>query len=418
MSETSNHIPLTRVALKIRFPVRSKWFSGLVLAALLLTWWPAQAAEDPDDAYLRIFDMIQQADTMNANGQTAPALAKYQQAQVALANFQRSFPDRNGRAVAYRINYLAEKIAALTAKLAPPESGAGTNAPETQAGTTPGGMGTSGAQVKLIEAGTEPRKALRLHPQPGDKQTVTMTTKMGVDMKVGDMPNQAMKLPAMKMSMDVSVKSVSTEGDISYEMVMSEATVADEPGIMPQIADAMKSSLSTIKGLSMTGTVSSRGFDKALQVKMPPGADAQVRQAMEQMKESFSRIAVPLPEEAVGAGAKWEVRMPLKSQGMTINQTATYELASLEGERVATKAGIAQSASNQKIPNPAMPAMKVDLDKMVVRGTGDITFDLGKVVAPEGTMDSHSELLMSVNTGGQKQTITMTVDLNLRLEAK
>ena len=136
------------------------------------------------------------------------------------------------------------------------------------------------------------------------------------------------------------------------------------------------------------------------------------------MKESFSRIAVPLPEEAVGAGAKWEVRMPLKSQGMTINQTATYELASLEGERVATKAGIAQSASNQKIPNPAMPAMKVDLDKMVVRGTGDITFDLGKVVAPEGTMDSHSELLMSVNTGGQKQTITMTVDLNLRLEAK
>ena len=71
---------------------------------------------------------------------------------------------------------------------------------------------------------------------------------------------------------------------------------------------------------------------------MPPGADAQTRQLMDQMKDSFSSVAAPLPEEAVGPGARWEVKMPIKSQGMTIDQTATYELVSLEGERLTTKA--------------------------------------------------------------------------------
>ena len=67
------------------------------------------------------------------------------------------------------------------------------------------------------------------------------------------------------------------------------------------------------------------------------------------MKGSFAHLAVPLPEEAVGPGAKWEVRMPIKTQGMTIDQTATYEVVSLEGERLATKSAVVQHAANQKV---------------------------------------------------------------------
>ncbi len=199
---------------------------------------------------------------------------------------------------------------------------------------------------------------------------------------------------------------------------MGEASLADEPGRLPQVAEAMKAALGSVKGMSGTGTMSSRGFNKGAEIVLPAGADPQIRQAMDQMKESFSRLAAPLPEEAVGAGARWEVKMPVKSQGMTINQTATYELASIEGERVTAKCTLAQNASNQKIQNPTMPSLKVDLTKMVNKGTGNFRLDLAQLLPPEATLDMHSEMAMAMNMGGQKQTMTMTMDMNVQIEAK
>jgi hypothetical protein len=120
----------------------------------------------------------------------------------------------------------------------------------------------------------------------------------------------------------------------------------------------------------------------------------------------------------VGAGAKWEVKMQLKSQGMTINQTATYELVSIDGERFTAKATIAQQAGNQKIQNPAMPGLKLDLTKMTGNGTGDLNCDLAKILPVDANLDSHSDMSMNMDLGGQKQTINMKMQANLRLESK
>src|SRR5207245_1035101 len=94
-------------------------------------------------------------------------------------------------------------------------------------------------QVKLLDAGAEPRKVLRLHPKTGDKQTLNMTMKMAMDIKLGEMQNPAMKLPPMKLTLEVTAKAVSAEGEITYELVMRDASVGDEPEALPQLAEAM-----------------------------------------------------------------------------------------------------------------------------------------------------------------------------------
>lgn len=394
-----------------------KRFSVLVVVVLLMALWPAQA-EEPDDHYLRILNLIEQAESFNTNSEAGLALAKYHQAQIALRDFQKSYPTWNVKVVSYRSKYLAERVAALSAKISSPaESDEATGKREARPETKAAGANTT-TQVKLLEAGAEPRKVLRLHPKPGDKQTLGLTMKMAVEMKIGEIEAPAMKLPAMTMTMDLTVKTVAADGDIAYETVMSDASVAEDPDVLPQVAEAMKSSLGRVKGLSGTGTMSNRGFSKGTDIKAPAGADPQTRQTVEQMKESFAQFALALPEEAVGPGAKWEVKMPLNSQGMTINQTATYQLVSVEGERVTAKSIIAQSASNQKIQNPAMPALMIDVKKMAGTGTGEITLDLAQAMPAHGNTDSHSELSMEMNTSGQKQPMTMKVDLNVRLEAK
>jgi len=372
----------------------------LLVGALVLASWPAQA-DDPDDEYLRILGLIEQADSLDAGGKAGAALAKYQQAQTALASFQTSYRAWNPKMISYRLSYAAEKIASLSQKAAPA-----------------GGTANSTIQIKLLDAGAEPRKVLRLHPKAGETQAVDLTVKMVIDVKIGEMENPSMKLPSMKMGLNVTVKDVSSAGDITYEMSVSEASAADDPDVMPQVADAMKASLAGVKGMSGTGTLASHGINKGMEVKAATETDPQVRQAIEQMKEAFTRTTTPLPEEAVGAGARWEVKMPIKSQGMTIDQTVTYTAVSIEAERLTAESTIVQSAASQKIQNPVMPAIKLDLNKMTGNGTGKLTLDLAHLLPTETTGEIHSETSLGMNAGDQKQAMTVKTDMNVRLQAK
>ena len=68
--------------------------------------------------------------------------------------------------------------------------------------------------------------------------------------------------------------------------------------------------------------------------------------------------------------------------------------------------------------NPAMPGMKIDLLKMTAKGSGDRTFDLTKILPSKGTVDFHSDSSMAMDMGGQKQGMTMKMDMNIRLEGK
>jgi hypothetical protein len=413
MSKISSQSCFTGAASTGRICSHRNWFSALLLLALLLGLWPARA-DGPDDEYLQIYTLIQQADDLNTSGKAAPAKAKYLEAQTALKNFQQDHPEWNVKLVLYRVKYVAGKIAALSAK--PPAAAgdaAASNASNATAAAQP-----SGTQFKLLEAGAEPRKVLRLHPSPGDKQTLALTLKMAMETKVGEAETPAMKLPAITMTLDATVKEVSDKGDITCQLVMGDISVSEEAGGTPGVGEVLKAAFGGIKGLAGTGTVSSRGFSQGVEFKAPAGSSPQTRQLLDQMKELLTQMVAPLPEEAVGPGAKWEMKMPIKTQGMTVGQTATCELVSLEGERLTTKSTVVQHAANQKVENPAMPGVKMDLTKMVGTGTGEHTSDLTHLLPATGTGNVHTETSMSMNLGGQKQPMSIKMDVSLRFEAK
>jgi hypothetical protein len=391
------------------FHFRTRICQTLILC--LLFGFLSARAEKGDEEYVAIFNLIQDADALKANGKTSAALAKYQTAQTALLNFRSVYPDADVKAVAFRLAYVSEK-------LAPPEENAAPAAPAVQVEAEPGAPSLSGPSVKLIDAGAEPRKALRLHPKAGDHQTLAMTIKMDMGIKMGQMQNQSMKIPAIKTTMDVDIKEVSDTGDITYESTTGTFEVAEESGGAPEIAQAMKASLSGLNGLKGGGTLSNRGFSKDSKIEIPASANPQMRQAMDQMKESLGMIAALLPEEAVGPGAKWQVKMPIKSQGMTIEQTANYELVSLQGEKMTARSTIDQRAANQKITNPATPTVKVNLIKMDGHGKGALTLDLGQLLPAEASLESQSDISMAMDLGGQKQNMTMNMAMNLQIGSK
>jgi hypothetical protein len=180
----------------------------------------------------------------------------------------------------------------------------------------------------------------------------------------------------------------------------------------------MKDALGKIKGLTSTGIISSRGVSKKVDMKAPADADPQLRQSLDQMKESLENLGVPVPEEAVGAGAKWEVKVPVKSRGMTIDQTADYQLVSVEGDHLNTTVTLTQNAANQKIQGPGMGGAQLNLIQYTGKGTGNITADLSKLVPSQASADMHIEMNAEVVMGAKKQPMDMKMDVNFTSEAR
>src|SRR5215471_1464972 len=149
--------PQTRVSGHPKYSL-AKWLTAVLTVVLLAT---SARAADPDEAFLAIHRIITQADLLNSTGQSDAARVKYQQAQAQLLTFKRNFPTWEQRVVAYRLGYLAQRIDTLSG-----------NKPESEAPSTPSTASTthakpapapaaSNGQIKLLEAGAEPRQVLR-----------------------------------------------------------------------------------------------------------------------------------------------------------------------------------------------------------------------------------------------------------------
>jgi len=90
---------------------------ALVALALTVTMPLARAQHGPDDQYISIYNLIQQADALQAAGQPQPALTGYTQAQAELQKFQKQFPDWDPKIVGFRLDYLKEKINGLKSQV-------------------------------------------------------------------------------------------------------------------------------------------------------------------------------------------------------------------------------------------------------------------------------------------------------------
>ena len=376
---------------KIQTLVRLKLFLGLIVTVLVTVAATPPDQQIPDEQYIHIMDLIDRGDALREAGKTDLAKAKYKEAQKDLIYFKAANPLFNPKTVEYRLTELAGRVDARA-----PVSF--TNAPA--AAPKANLEAESKATVKLIDAGAEPRKALRFHVTQGDKQSVTMTIKITTELPAaaGAPAGGGMKIPGLVIPMDVTIQNVSTTGEITYEGVLGDASVMDDTNAAPMVVQAMKKGLAGMKGITATGIETDRGISKKVEFKGAAANDPQVRQFGDMIKQAMADPGLPLPEEAVGAGAKWEVSLPSKTHGVTTEQKATFQLVSVDGDHLSSTYEMNISGA-QKAPATGM--------QMSVQITGSVTADLSKLFAPLNTMNAASD----ISTVGKS-------DVNITIEAK
>ena len=115
----------------------------LVIFLLLIARVGTQA-EGVDDDYVRIYNLILEADAMNESGQGRQAASKYLEAQTSLKNLQTTYPGWNEKVVNYRLAYVASKLEPLTQERGTAHASPGV----ARKGTIPGGApGTNQVQA-------------------------------------------------------------------------------------------------------------------------------------------------------------------------------------------------------------------------------------------------------------------------------
>lgn len=388
----------------------------LLVSVLVLAWngnLATTRGATADDQYLQIFNSIEKADELAAKNKSAEAKAKYLEAQKQLSQFRKTFPTYNTKLVNFRLNDLTGKIDALALAEA---AAAATNATETI--TITRHPAAAGLQIKLLEPGAEPRQVLRLQAKSQEVQRVKISARMTMGLSMPNQPGQTIKTPTAVMSATVTTQEANAQGEIGYEVVINDVTVQPEEGAMKELVVEMQKSLGAAKGMVLNGIMTDRYQTKKIEAKSSLPASPSAKEDLETLKETFSNSEFVLPEEAVGVGAKWELKHKKKKRGMLVDETIVHEITALEGSIVTVKSTLTQSGASQKISNPLMPALKVDMNKMTGTVLETTTVDLTKAFPTQATVNESSEVNMSMANAGQKQTLTMKSETQSTLETE
>jgi hypothetical protein len=195
------------------------------------------------------------------------------------------------------------------------------------------------AKVELLSLGSQPRQLLRYQPAVNAKELATLTMNMDMKMSMSgkSFPTQ---LPATTMKLETTVTQVAPNGDIHYTFRYIDADVTPTANTPPALVRELRSQLKQLVGISGNYVIDNRGQVKSGSLKVPPNIEKSTKQLLEQLSQSLEQLSSPLPEAAIGAGAKWRVIQPLDLSGMNLTQTETFELIGVqdsnsEGKRCA-----------------------------------------------------------------------------------
>jgi len=277
-----------------------------------------------------------------------------------------------------------------------------------------------GPKIDLLKAGNEPREPLRFAVAKGHAETLTMTLGMGVAMKVGGQSMAVPELPKLRLKMRIYVTDVRRGGDIAYEAVVHAAEVLPltqtkrERASQRQARQALETAAESLVGLSGTGVVSPQGLTRSVRFHVPATVAPEVKDFLDQIKQSAAQFSAPFPEEAVGVGAEWRVRTFLNSRGVRLTQIATYRLLRRDQRGASLLVKVTQLADKQRLSLPEMPpGAVVQLTELSGRGTGRVVIAPDRLGPVTSQLDVSTDFSIEVRQSGRVETLSMSIALDL-----
>jgi|GEM_PF-173651 len=249
------------------------------------------------------------------------------------------------------------------------------------------GLG-EGAVVYLLDAGAEPRQPLRWTPADGHQG----------DTEVSFMLNIAMGDKTRKASFDAKVTYEvvdATPDGFGVKWQMGRVSMSES---MSDLLDGKSPEGETGRfGVTPRGEVlddATAATDKSLPIKLVEG-----------LREMVFATSSPFPKEAVGVGARWEVRRTTEDSGIPTAEVYTVTLKQRQGDIVLL--ALAGGGKGYRLPQTFNSGgTAVTIDDAAIEATGTFSLDLKQPVASLCKLEQRSFASMVTGPNGPRTRIT------------
>lgn len=297
-------------------------------------------------------------------------------------------------------------------------AGCGADDAEPQQGSRPvGGDGTSTttrtaaadassrsapttSDVEVLATGSGERRLLEVEVEDGHVERTTASLRLTMDYGTGKVT-----LP-ITMPFTTTVTGVEDDGftaDVVYGRAGVERGSLPE-GTEPMVAQAMD----LIEGTTAHVSYGRNGILRSSELELGAEAPDLVARVLDNLASQSFAVAVPLPDDEVGVGARWRAETTMQIGGVEAVVTSTYRLTEVSDDGYV----VAVTAEQTADPGPAVGGGTVV--ESVSSGVGTVTARTGLVVPARAvtTIEGHS----TVDVGGQEVTSSYrgTMELTTR----
>ena len=225
---------------------------------------------------------------------------------------------------------------------------------------------------ELVTAGAEPRALLRYRPVVGAASAMAMS--MDFDLDTGGVET---KMPTLTLDLELAVVAVAPDGSATVRTTIKRASARDRVMGAAVSAATMNQTLALVDNIKITSTLSTRGHQTGSKLENPQqGIAPELMQQITTMTQGLEQLAMPMPEPAVGIGAKWKSTKGLAQNGVDMTSTTTIEITAIEGDKVSFASTTTLTGPDQTLKEGPRA---VTIKKVGGNGGGRGTVDLARL---------------------------------------
>jgi hypothetical protein len=253
-----------------------------------------------------------------------------------------------------------------------------------------------GLETQLAEAGSEPREKLRYKRAPGLGEDLVI--EFGLASLLETTTEAALVTPPV-LSLGLNVKTAKCDGaTCSYAFEFRVIGVKMPAGSTEEDSAKVAAAVSPLGQVTGVFEVDDRGVTKNAQLNIPPGTPPRLLALIGNVRTSL--VSVPLPDEAVGIGAKWKVERLHTVGPIKTTQIVSYSLLERQGRILRLGVTLQQTAAPQTVPGD----VSLNLETYEVSGTGSMLMNLDGIT-PLTEMHATSTLRGSLVKGDKSEPV-------------
>lgn len=276
------------------------------------------------------------------------------------------------------------------------------------AAVSPSAAAPGEAEVKMEDAGAQPRRTLRYAFDPG-VQWARMATRVQQSMEVNGNPMPTPQSPSSSLVIR-STSEPAAGGGTSVSVVIAPGRAATD-GLSEEDLQRL---LGTGMATRIVGEIDDRGRWVSLEVEPSDSLPPEFAGVLETRRNSLEHAVVPLPEGPIGVGGSWSVTQEVSVNGMTMKQTTVLTVTAMDGEIVEVDVERTMAFGAQEVKSAMLGnGMAMELEGGEGSASGDEVIDLRKVLVVRGEVEGMYAMRMKAEMGALgDQRIVMTVTSN------